>query len=103
MIDRADRLHLVLAQLRGVPYLSPEEAFAMTPLTPVGMATVEEVTTEDLALATELINIEAELREKEYNLARSLRPALDVGRWAEDGLLLATAVQREQVPPDDLA
>jgi hypothetical protein len=53
------------------------------------MATVEEVTTEDLALASELINIEAELREKEYKALERLG-SLVVGTDGElDERLLA--------------
>jgi hypothetical protein len=64
--ERADRLHLVLATLRGVPYLTPDEAILMTPLTPLGYATVPEVTEEDLALAVALVNVEAARREEQY-------------------------------------
>ena len=66
MIARAERLGLVLAQLRGVPYLDVAEAFSMTPLTVFGELVVREVTNDDLALATSLINVEAERREAQY-------------------------------------
>jgi hypothetical protein len=57
---------MLLAQLRGVPYLTPEEAIDLTPLTERGLATVPEVDDEDLALAVALINIEVARREDQY-------------------------------------
>jgi hypothetical protein len=76
--ERAERLYLFLAQLRGVPYLSPEEAIDMTPLTHRGLATVPQVTDDDLALATELLNVEAARREEQY-AALELLNSLDAG------------------------
>jgi len=76
--ERAERLHLLLATLRGVPHLTPEEAISMTPLTPLGYATVPEVTEGDLALAVSLLNVEAARREEQYAALERLG-ALTVG------------------------
>ncbi len=62
--SRSDRLEVLLAQFRGVPVLDPEEAIESTPLLPYGYACARAVTADDLALASSVLSLEAELREK---------------------------------------
>jgi hypothetical protein len=69
---RRDRLSVLLAQLRGVPVLDPEEAIALTPLLPYGRECSAAATDDDLALASAALSLEAELRERGYAALESL-------------------------------
>jgi hypothetical protein len=69
---RADRFHLLVGQLRGVPYLTPEEAIAATPLTPWGEFQAAKVTDDDLALAWAAIDFEAERRRRGWDAIERL-------------------------------
>ena len=68
--ERANSSYLALATLRGVPYLDPEEAIAMTALTPLGWATLPEVTEDELGLAVAMLNVEVALRRTEQATCR---------------------------------
>ena len=81
-----------------MPYIPVEEAFDMTPPTDRGLATVPKVTGEDLALATALLDAEAERREEQYaalellnSLVAGTRGTFDERVLALDGMEFAAA------------